>query len=209
MGESFLHGISEEFTFAVGLIHPGTRRYRVECIFVWNMNEDGTTQRRSLGGVFFILGGIDMEKIDLVKQEALNAIEACSTLEELNQVRVTYLGKKGPIQSLMSLMKGLSAEEKPAFGAEVNACKQAVAQVLEEKKMDLEEKAMNERLEKEKIDVTLPAAPLKTGTLHPLTLVTQEMEDLFICTTLNVQTFQQIIQQEICRIHSTLILKFF
>ena len=78
-----------------------------------------------------------MEKIDLVKQEALNAIEACTTLEELNQVRVTYLGKKGPIQSLMSLMKGLSAEEKPAFGAEVNACKQAVAQVLEEKKLDL------------------------------------------------------------------------
>jgi len=121
-----------------------------------------------------------MEKVELVKQEALNAIEQCTTLEELNQVRVTYLGKKGPIQSLMSLMKNLSAEEKPAFGAEVNACKQAVAEVLEEKKMDLEEKALNERLEKEKIDVTLPAMPLKNGTLHPLTLVTQEMEDLFI-----------------------------
>jgi len=121
-----------------------------------------------------------MEKIDIVKQEALNAIEQCSTLEELNQVRVTYLGKKGPIQSLMSLMKGLSAEEKPAFGAEVNACKQAVAAVLEEKKTELEEKALLERLVKEKIDVTLPAAPIKTGTLHPLTLVAQEMEDLFI-----------------------------
>ena len=121
-----------------------------------------------------------MEKVELVKQEALNAIEQCTTLEELNQVRVTYLGKKGPIQSLMSLMKNLSGEEKPAFGAEVNACKQAVAEVLEEKKMDLEEKALNERLEKEKIDVTLPAMPLKNGTLHPLTLVTQEMEDLFI-----------------------------
>lgn len=121
-----------------------------------------------------------MEKIDLVKQEALDAIAQCSTLDQLNQIRVTYLGKKGPIQSLMSLMKNLSAEEKPAFGAEVNACKQAVAAVLEEKKTELEEKALLERLEKEKIDVTLPAAPLKTGTLHPLTLVTQEMEDLFI-----------------------------
>ena len=121
-----------------------------------------------------------MEKVDLVKQEALAAIEQCTTLEELNQIRVTYLGKKGPIQSLMTLMKNLSAEEKPAFGAEVNACKQAVAAVLEEKKTALEEKALLERLEKEKIDVTLPAAPLKTGTLHPLTLVTQEMEDLFI-----------------------------
>ena len=121
-----------------------------------------------------------MEKFELVKQEALNSIEQCTTLEQLNQVRVTYLGKKGPIQSLMTLMKNLSAEEKPAFGAEVNACKQAVAAVLEEKKTDLEQKAMDERLEKEKIDVTLPAMPLKNGTLHPLTLVTQEMEDLFI-----------------------------
>ena len=58
------------------------------------MNEDGTTQRRSLGSVFFILGGIEMEKIDVVKQEALNAIKQCSTLEELNQIRVTYLEKK-------------------------------------------------------------------------------------------------------------------
>ena len=121
-----------------------------------------------------------MEKIDLVKQEALNAIEQCSTLEELNQIRVNYLGKKGPIQSLMTLMKNLTPEEKPAFGAEVNACKQAVAAVLEEKKAALEEQALLARLEAEKIDVTLPAAPLKTGTLHPLTLVTQEMEDLFI-----------------------------
>ena len=121
-----------------------------------------------------------MEKIDLVKQEALNAIEQCSTLEQLNQIRVNYLGKKGPIQSLMTLMKNLTPEEKPAFGAEVNACKQAVAAVLEEKKAALEEQALLARLEAEKIDVTLPAAPLKTGTLHPLTLVTQEMEDLFI-----------------------------
>ena len=121
-----------------------------------------------------------MEKIDLVKQEALNAIEQCSTLEQLNQIRVNYLGKKGPIQSLMTLMKNLTPEEKPAFGAEVNACKQAVAAVLEEKKAALEEQALLARLETEKIDVTLPAAPLKTGTLHPLTLVTQEMEDLFI-----------------------------
>ena len=121
-----------------------------------------------------------MEKIDLVKQEALNAIEQCSTLEQLNQIRVNYLGKKGPIQSLMTLMKNLTPEEKPAFGAEVNACKQAVAAMLEEKKAALEEQALLARLEAEKIDVTLPAAPLKTGTLHPLTLVTQEMEDLFI-----------------------------
>lgn len=121
-----------------------------------------------------------MEKIDLVKQEALNAIEQCSTLEQLNQIRVNYLGKKGPIQSLMTLMKNLTPEEKPAFGAEVNACKQAVAAVLEEKKAALEEAALLARLEAEKIDVTLPASPLKTGTLHPLTLVTQEMEDLFI-----------------------------
>ena len=70
-------------------------------------------------------------------------------------------------QNLSFKMAVISAEFDPKF-------------VLEEKKAALEEAALLARLEAEKIDVTLPAAPLKTGTLHPLTLVTQEMEDLFI-----------------------------
>lgn len=57
-----------------------------------------------------------MEKIQEVQQDGLKAIEECSNLEQLNQVRIDYLGKKGHVQSLMALMKDLSKEEKPVFG---------------------------------------------------------------------------------------------
>lgn len=121
-----------------------------------------------------------MEKVQLVKEEALAKIEQCTTVEELQQARVMYMGKKGPIQSLMSLMKELSAEEKPAFGAEVNECKQAVSKAIDEKMEILAKEAMNRKLESEKIDITLAGVPLKMGTLHPLTLITQEIEELFL-----------------------------
>ena len=93
---------------------------------------------------------------------------------------MTTLGKKGPIQSLMTMMKDLSPEEKPAFGQEVNECKKAVAAAIEVKMAVLEKAAMNRKLEEEKIDITLPGVPFRTGTLHPLTLISQEIEDLFI-----------------------------
>lgn len=121
-----------------------------------------------------------MEKVQSVQQEALQQIEKCTTLDELQQVRVTYLGKKGPVQELMMLMKDLSAEEKPQFGQEVNICKQVIAKAVEEKQAFLEVGALSAKLEKEKIDITLPGYKPAVGTYHPLTMISQEIEDLFI-----------------------------
>ncbi len=121
-----------------------------------------------------------MEKISLVKQEALNEIANCNDVAGLQQIKVNYMGKKGPVQSLMTLMKDLSPEEKPKFGAEVNACKQAIGAAIDEKMVKLEEEAMIQKMESEKIDVTLQGTTFKKGTLHPLTLVSQEIENLFI-----------------------------
>lgn len=121
-----------------------------------------------------------MEKVQHVKEEALQQIAQCTTLEELQRIKVTMLGKKGPIQSLMTMMKDLSPEEKPVFGAEVNQCKQAVAEAVEKKMTVLEKEALNQKLISEKLDITLPGVPFKMGTLHPLTLISQEIEDLFI-----------------------------
>ena len=70
------------------------------------------------------------EKILEVQTAALKAIEAAQNPEELAQVRVQYLGKKGSIQELMSYMRSLSKEEKPAFGQKVNICKQEVTVYL-------------------------------------------------------------------------------
>lgn len=121
-----------------------------------------------------------MEKVQQVQAQALEEIKACADLRQLQQCRITYLGKKGPVQGLMSLMKDLSPEDKPAFGAEVNACKQAIAKAIDDKMEGLQAQALEMKLEQEKIDITLPGYPVKLGTQHPLVLIQQEVEDLFI-----------------------------
>lgn len=121
-----------------------------------------------------------MEKIKQVQQEALQKVSEASTMSDLQQLRVMYLGKKGPVQELMVMMKELSPEEKPVFGQEVNLCKQAIAKAIEEQVSALSLKEMNEKLESEKIDITLPGLEMSSGTIHPLTMISQEIEDLFL-----------------------------
>ena len=101
-------------------------------------------------------------------------------VKELNDVRVAYLGKKGPITDLLKGMGKLSAEERPKMGALVNVVREEVTTVLEARMTLLKEQAIQEQLEKESIDVTLPGRPVKTGNHHPLTRVVEEIEDLFI-----------------------------
>ncbi len=119
-------------------------------------------------------------QIEQVQEEALAAVQSAGTMEDLNQVRIAYLGKKGSIQALMAEMKNLPKEEKPAFGQRVNACKQAVAEALEKRQEVLKAEALGAQLEGEKIDITLAGDRLETGTIHPLIMIQQEIEDLFI-----------------------------
>ncbi|MEG0380502.1 MAG: phenylalanine--tRNA ligase subunit alpha, partial [Kurthia sp.] len=120
------------------------------------------------------------EQLVVLKQEALEKIEAAQDVKQLNDVRVAYLGKKGPITDLLKGMGKLPNEERPKMGALVNEVRGEVQQVLETKMTALEEKAVEEQLAKETIDVTLPGRTVKVGNSHPLTRVTEEIENLFI-----------------------------
>lgn len=121
-----------------------------------------------------------METVLKVQREALALIEQATSLEDLNQLRITYLGKKGPIQALMGQMRELSNEEKPLFGQKVNECKQAISLAVEEKHEVLKKGAIANQLINEKIDITLDAYKPIIGNAHPLSTITQEIEDLFI-----------------------------
>ena len=121
-----------------------------------------------------------MEKLTQVKEEGLKLIGECETLKQLQDLRVTYLGKKGPVQEVMKSMKDLPKEERPAFGQMVNEVKNQLAQAIENQKVVLEEKEMLAKIEAEKIDITLDGLKPNVGNLHPLMLVQKEMEDLFI-----------------------------
>lgn len=120
------------------------------------------------------------DRIEEVRAQAIQAVAEAKDLNELNQIRVQYLGKKGLIQDMMKEMKDLPKEEKPAFGQKVNAVKSEVSEAVETRQAELAKLATAAKLEKEKIDITLDGDRLRLGTTHPLVMIQQEIEDLFI-----------------------------
>ncbi len=120
------------------------------------------------------------EQMEQVLKEALEAIEAAVNPEALNAVRIQYLGKKGSIQGLMTKMKDLPKEEKPAFGQMVNRLKSEVSAQLEARQAALQAACQKAAMASEAIDITLPGTKLEAGTTHPLIMIQQELEQLFI-----------------------------
>ena len=120
------------------------------------------------------------DRIEQVLNEALAAIAAADTPDVLNEARIRFLGKKGSIQALMSEMKNLSKEEKPAFGQKVNSLKTAVSEKLEQRMAELSAFAQKEKMAAEVLDITLPGTKIDAGTIHPLIMIQQELEDLFV-----------------------------
>ena len=121
-----------------------------------------------------------MDELLKIKEEALLKIHDCSSLKDLNDLRVFYLGKKGPMQSAMKSMKDMSKEQRASFGQVSNKVKQEITQAIEEKRKVLEEAEMLKKIQNEKIDISLPGSQLPLGTIHPLTMIREELEDLFI-----------------------------
>ncbi len=120
------------------------------------------------------------EKLDIMRSEALEKIKACTKVNDLNKTKTDYLGKKGPIAAIMQEMKNLSAEERPKLGAVSNEVKKAIEEAYVLKLKELEEIAINEAINNDAIDVTLPGRKISVGSRHPLTKIVNELEDLFI-----------------------------
>ncbi|MDZ5783763.1 phenylalanine--tRNA ligase subunit alpha [Marinococcus luteus] len=121
-----------------------------------------------------------IERLEELQQEALQQIEEAGDTKELEQVRVKYLGKKGPITEVLRGMGQLSKEERPVVGQKGNEVREAIQDRLEKKTKMLADEALKEKLEKETLDVTLPGRKVQRGAKHPLTSVVEEIEDIFI-----------------------------
>ncbi|MEC3882844.1 phenylalanine--tRNA ligase subunit alpha [Halobacillus sp. HZG1] len=120
------------------------------------------------------------ERLEELQQEALAKVEQANSVQGLKDIRVEYLGKKGPITEVLRGMGKLSKEERPVIGQLANDVRENIAQAIEEKQTSLEDEALEKQLEEESIDVTLPARPVKIGGPHLLTSIVEEIEDLFI-----------------------------
>ena len=120
-----------------------------------------------------------MQSLENIKAEASNAIDAAQDVAALEELRVSYLGKKGALTGLLKSLGQLSAEERPKAGAEINAIKQVLTEQLNLRRDTLHAEALAVQLSSEAIDVTLPGRHAETGGLHPITRTIQRMETFF------------------------------
>ena len=120
-----------------------------------------------------------MQSLENIKAEAVVAIEAALDIAALEELRISYLGKKGAVTGLLKNLGQLSAEERPKAGAEINAVKQQLNEQLNARKASLQDAALASQLAEEAIDVTLPGRRAETGSLHPITRTIQRMETFF------------------------------
>lgn len=120
------------------------------------------------------------ERLEALKVEALQELGQVSSQQELNDLRVKYLGKKGALTEILRGMGSLSAEERPVIGQVGNDVRAAIESVIEEKQSAYQREETANRLRAETIDVTLPGRPNEQGAIHPLNKVIQDIEDIFI-----------------------------
>ena len=120
-----------------------------------------------------------MQSLEDIKGEASAAIDAAADVPSLEELRVSYLGKKGALTGLLKGLGQLSADERPKAGAEINAVKQMLNERLNARKEALQSEALSAQLAAEAIDVTLPGRRVEAGALHPITRTIQRMETFF------------------------------
>ncbi|NLO97407.1 MAG: phenylalanine--tRNA ligase subunit alpha [Peptococcaceae bacterium] len=119
-------------------------------------------------------------ELEKIKKETLHKLEQLTTMEELQDLKVKVMGKKGSLTALLKQMGTLSPEERPKMGQIINELRGKLEQAWEEKAKQLEQIALAARLEGEKIDISLPGCWLPKGHQHPLSKVIEEIEDIFL-----------------------------
>ena len=120
-----------------------------------------------------------MQALDNLKNEATAAITAAGDTAALEKLRVDLLGKKGRVTDLLKSLGQLDAADRPKAGAEINALKQLLNGLITERKESLQQAAIQEQLEAERLDVTLPGRFEPVGSLHPITRTIDRMADFF------------------------------
>ena len=131
-------------------------------------------------------------ELNQLVEAAEQAINKAADLKSLDDIRVSYLGKKGSITERMKSLGKLSKEERPAAGQAINIAKQAVQKSLEARKETLNNAELEVRLASETIDVTLPGRGQQAGGLHPVTRTMERIEELFSQMGFEVATGPEI-----------------
>ena len=138
------------------------------------------------------------EKINQIIKESEEEISKIEDIHALNEIRVKVLGKKGKLTEILRGMGSLSSEERPVIGNLVNKVRDEIEGLITSKETELKKKELQEKLQSEKIDVTLPATKVKRGSKHPLNRIIEEVEDLFVSMGYDVVSGPELETDEYC-----------
>ncbi len=119
------------------------------------------------------------EKLEALLENALSELDTSGTEESLQEIRIRYLGKKGALTSIMKGLGDIPADDRPAIGQVANKVKDRIEDEFNARLAIVRDTLRSEKLHKERIDVTLPGRRKLIGTKHPITLVIEELTEIF------------------------------
>ncbi|HLD99891.1 MAG TPA: phenylalanine--tRNA ligase subunit alpha [Bdellovibrionota bacterium] len=120
-----------------------------------------------------------IKKLEEISAQALRDLETASTLDGLEQVRISVLGKKGALSEVLKTLGSVPAAERPAIGAAANEWKRKIEAAIETRKASLENAALQTQLERDRVDISLPSRLPHRGSLHPITQTTRKIIEVF------------------------------
>ncbi len=139
-----------------------------------------------------------IKELESIKEEAIKSIDECTDEASLNNVKSKYIGKKSVFNEIMSKMSTLSNEEKKEVGMKSNEVRNLITETLDKKLESIKLIELNKKLESDKIDITMPSRKKRHGSSHPLTIVREEIEDLFISMGYDVVSGPEIETDKYC-----------
>jgi phenylalanyl-tRNA synthetase alpha chain len=132
------------------------------------------------------------QALEQIKTVAIETLEKCDNLKALDELKVKYLGKKGELTAILKQMGKLSAEERPVIGQLANEVRATIEEEVKTRIAALKEKELAKQLAAEKIDVTMPGKKFEVGKKHPLTLVMDEIKEIFLGMGFDVVTGPEV-----------------
>ena len=138
------------------------------------------------------------EKFEQIRESAKEKIEEVKNLQELQELKAKYLGKKGEVTLMLKGLGEMLPEERRAFGQKVNELREDIETRFKNYEAEIKEQILKQKLESEKIDITLPSTKVKRGSKHPINRVMEEMEDLFVSMGYDVVVGPELETDEFC-----------
>lgn len=119
-------------------------------------------------------------QLEQIRQAAKEVLETFETKEQIEEARIKYLGKKGELTAILKQMGKLSAEERPVIGQLANEIRADIEETIAKKSAEIKEKELQRKLKEETIDVTMPGKEALVGHKHPLSIVLDEIKEIFM-----------------------------